>query len=111
MDAIMQNPILMAVVGILLLVLLFSLLKKLLKLALIVVAVAIIWLGYMHFYGGGIPEDTMDKLSKTSDAVEGAVDELKPIVDEVIDDAVEKAKPEIEKAKDKVVDKIKEELQ
>ncbi len=111
MDAITQNPILMAVVGILLLVLFFSLLKKLLKLALIVVAVAIIWLGYMHFYGGGIPEDTMDTINKTSDAVEDAVIEIKPIVEEAIDDAVEKTKPEIEKAKDKVVEKIKEELQ
>lgn len=111
MDAIMQNPILMAVVGILLVILFFSLLKKLLRLALIIVAIAIIWLGYMHFFGGGIPEDTMDKLNQTSDVVEDAVDELKPIVEEAIDDAVEKAKPEIEKIKDKAAEKIKEELQ
>ena len=77
MDAIMQNPILMAVVGILLVILFFSLLKKLLRLALIIVAIAIIWLGYMHFFGGGIPEDTMDKLNQTSDVVEDAVDETK----------------------------------
>jgi glucan phosphoethanolaminetransferase (alkaline phosphatase superfamily) len=111
MDTILSNPILMVVFGILIAVLFFSLLKKLLKLALIIVAVLIIWLGYMHFYGGGIPEDTMDTINQTSEVLEDAVDELKPIAEDALDGAVEKVKPEIEKAKDKVVEKIKEELQ
>lgn len=111
MDMIQQNPVIMTVVGIILVILFFSLVKKLLKLALIIVAVAIIWLGYMHFYGGGIPEETMETINQTTEVLEDAVEELKPIVEEAIDDVLEKAKPEIEKAKEKVIEKIKEELQ
>ncbi|MBT7311503.1 hypothetical protein HN843_07030 [bacterium] len=110
MSTLLQNPIVMVILGILLVILFFSILKRLVRIALVIIAIAIVWFGYMHFIGGGISDDTMETIEQATEEVKDAIDELKPVVEDVVDDAMEKAKPEIEKVKDKVVDKIADEI-
>ena len=63
--------------------LLFSLLKKLIRIALYVSAVAILYIAYLYFIGEPV-ESAVDGLNKMTDEVNKVKEDFKQVIDDVI---------------------------
>ena len=92
-NIIINDPVYITIAVILAIAVIFSMVKKLLKFAVILIAICVLYVGYLYYTGEEIPEtsdDLIEDVSKrTEDAVEGLLEkseDLKKKVKKVIKD-------------------------
>ena len=92
-NIIINDPVYITIAVILAIAVVFSVVKKLFKFAAILIAICVLYIGYLYYAGEEIPETTDDLIEnisvKAEDAVEGLLDkseDLKKIVKKVIKD-------------------------
>ena len=92
-NIIINDPVYITIAVILAIAVIFSVVKKLFKLAVILIAICVLYVGYLYYTGEEIPEtsdDLIEDVSKrTEDAVEGLLEkseDLKKKVKKVIKD-------------------------
>ena len=92
-NIILNDPIYTTIAIILTAVVFISIFKKLFKLAVILIAISVLYVGFLHYTGEKIPEttdDLMNDISKRSeDVIEGVLNKSEEIVkkvDELIKD-------------------------
>ena len=92
-NIIINDPVYITIAVILAIAVVFSLVKKLFKFAAILIAICVLYIGYLYYTGEEIPEtsdDLIEDVSKrTEDAVEGLLEksgDLKKIIKKVIKD-------------------------
>lgn len=95
------NPVFLAVAVVLAILILFSIIKKLLKITIVTISLLVIYLGYLVYTGREVPK-TADELKETLQEKSGEVKEvinktvkemnrsLKEKTSEIIEDKVEK---------------------
>ncbi len=95
-ETLTSNPVYLAAAVVLALVIVIGFVKKLVKLAVLVLALLVLFIGYLAWTGKEVPT-SMEDIQKT-------------IQEEVIDPGKEMLKDKAEEAKDKAVEKVKEEV-
>ena len=92
-NIIINDPVYITIAVILAIAVVFSLVKKLFKFAAILIAICVLYIGYLYYTGEEIPEtsdDLIEDVSKrTEDAVEGLLEksgDLKKIIKKVFKD-------------------------
>jgi len=81
---IINDPVYLTIAVILAIAVLFSVVKKLFKFAVILIAICVVYVGFLYFIGEEIPktsEDLIEDVSKrTEDAVEGLRDKSEDLI-------------------------------
>ena len=92
-NIIINDPVYITITVILAIAVVFSVVKKLFKFAVILIAICVLYVGYLYYTGEEIPEtsdDLIEDVSKrTEDAVEGLLEkseDLKKKVNKIIKD-------------------------
>ena len=92
-DVIINDPVYLTIAVLLAVAVVFSIVKKLFKFAIILLTICVLYVGYLYYTGEEIPEtsdDLIEDVSKrTEDAVEGLLkksEDLKKKVKKVIKD-------------------------
>jgi phage-related minor tail protein len=94
-EMLVSNPVYMAVAVVLALIILFGMIKKLIKLVLVVAAILILWVAYMVWTGNDISvESIKDGVQTGVENVKDKVFETKLKVNEIVE---EKTKDQINK--------------
>lgn len=94
-EMLVSNPVYMAVAVILALIILFGIIKKLIKLVLVVAAILILWVAYMVWTGNDISvESIKDGVQTGVENVKDKVFETKLKVNEIVE---EKTKDQLNK--------------
>jgi c-di-AMP phosphodiesterase-like protein len=91
-----NDPVYLTIAVILAIAVLFSIIKKLFKFAVILIAICVIYVGYLYYTGSEIPETTDDLIEDVSKRTEGAVENLLDKSQELIkkaDDYIDKKTP------------------
>ena len=99
-ETILSNNIYLAIVGLLLVVIVFSIVKKLFKLAVIVLICFGLWVGYIM-----ISEDK--GLDEAVDSVGEKFDNYKDAMEEQLDEVLEQGKEVFEEGEKKIEDALK----
>ena len=84
--ALNSDPIYLVIAIILSALILYSLVKKLAKLMLYLVAIFIIYLGYLYFTGQDLPENVNDIIEKGTDIIEQGTEIIEEQIDKVVKD-------------------------
>ncbi|MFH1851453.1 MAG: hypothetical protein ABIA75_03835 [Candidatus Neomarinimicrobiota bacterium] len=95
-ETLTSNPVYLAGAVVLALIIVIGIVKKLLKLALLVVALFVLFIGYLVYTGQEVPT-SLEGIKKT-------------VQEEVIDPGKEMLKDKAEEAKEKAAEKVKEEV-
>ena len=82
--ALYSDPIYLIIAIILSALILYSLVKKLVKLMLYLVAIFIIYLGYLYFTGQDLPENVNDIISPVRETIEDVSDKVNEVIKENI---------------------------
>ena len=92
-DVIINDPVYLTIAVLLAVAVVFSIVKKLFKFAIILLTICVLYVGYLYYTGEEIPEtsdDLIEDVSKrTEDAVEGLLEkseDLKKKIKKVIKD-------------------------
>ena len=94
-EMLVSNPVYMAVAVVLALIILFGMIKKLIKLVLVVAAILILWVAYMVWTGNDISvESIKDGVQTGVENVKDKVFETKLKVNEIVE---EKTKDQLNK--------------
>lgn len=102
-DKITQNPIVLAVVVVLALLVVFAFIKRLIKFALFLVAILVLYFAYLILTGKEVPttpRELKESVEKQVEEVKGAISKK---VDEMSDTAKEKAQEAVEEKMDEVL--------
>ena len=75
-NIIINDPVYITIAVIFTIVVGFSLVKKLFKFAVILIAICVLYLGYLHYTGEEIPVTSDDMIEDVSKRTEDAVEEL-----------------------------------
>ena len=84
-SALYSDPIYLVIAIILSALILYSLIKKLVKLVLYLVAIFVIYLGYLYFTGQDLPSDMNDVLDKSIETIESVGEKIDKVIKENID--------------------------
>ncbi len=95
-ETLTSNPVYLAGAVVLALIIVIGFVKKLVKLAVFVIAIFVLFIGYLVYTGQEVPT-SIDDIKKT-------------VQEEVIDPGKEMLKEKAEDAKEKAVEKVKEEV-
>jgi len=85
MAALYSDPIYLVIAVILSALILYSLIKKLVKFVLYLLAIFIIYLGYLYFTGQDMPTDINDILDKGKETIENVGETIDKVIKENID--------------------------
>ena len=103
-ETLTSNPVYLAGAVVLALIIVIGLVKKLVKLAVFVIAIFVLFIGYLVYTGQEVPT-SLDDIKKS--VQEGVIDPgkemLKEKAEEAKDKAAEKIKEEVDKAVDEVI--------
>ena len=116
LDTILENPIYLILSIALIILIVYSIVKKLFKLALVVSIGLLIYLGYIYYQGGDdglkkTKESIINKARETKDDLIKKAEETKDgLIEDVKEGAIEKVKDEAIKIKDKAQEEVKEVL-
>ncbi len=104
-ESLTSNPVYLAGAVVLALIIVIGIVKKLVKLALFVLALFILFIAYLVWTGQEVPT-SMDDIQKTiqEEVIDPGKEMLKDKADEAKDKAVEKVKEEVDKAVDEALD-------
>ena len=98
-DTLLSNPIYLAILAIIFILLLYSIIKRIIKLVIGIGVVLIAYVFYLHYTGQEVPK-TVEDLRKS---VSGNVDKVKKVTSKSIDQAKESTRKIVEeKAKEKI---------
>ena len=86
--ALYSDPIYLVIAVILSALILYSLIKKLVKLVLYLIAIFVIYLGYLYFTGQDLPTDVNDILDKGRETIENVGEKLDEVIQENIDKGI-----------------------
>jgi len=97
-EMLVSNPVYMAVAVVLALIILFGVIKKLIKVVLVVVAILILWVAYMVWSGNDISvetikEDVQTGVENVKEKVFETKSKVKETVEEKTDDQLNKILP------------------
>tara|TARA_Y100001970_G_scaffold143591_1_gene176473 strand:+ start:418 stop:717 length:300 start_codon:yes stop_codon:yes gene_type:complete len=84
--ALYSDPIYLVIAVILSALILYSLVKKLVKLMLYLLAIFIIYLGYLYFTGQDLPTNVNDIIEKGTGIIEQGTEVIEEQIDKVIKD-------------------------
>ena len=76
-NIIINDPVYITIAVILAIAVVFSVIKKLFKFAAILIAICILYIGYLYYTGQEIPKTADDLIENVSEKTEGAVDGLR----------------------------------
>ena len=76
-DLIINDPVYVTLAVILAITIVFSVVKKLFKFAAILIAICVLYIGYLYYTGEEIPKTADDLIENVSEKTEGAVDGLR----------------------------------
>ena len=76
-NIIINDPVYITIAVILAIAVVFSVVKKLFKFAAILIAICVLYIGYLHYTGEEIPKTADDLIENVSEKTEGAVDGLR----------------------------------
>ena len=76
-NIIINDPVYITIAVILAIAVVFSLVKKLFKFAAILIAICVLYIGYLYYTGEEIPKTADDLIENVSEKTEGAVDGLR----------------------------------
>jgi predicted membrane protein len=76
-NIIINDPVYITIAVILAIAVVFSVVKKLFKFAAILIAICVLYIGYLYYTGEEIPKTTDDLIENVSEKTEGAVDGLR----------------------------------
>ena len=85
-NALYSDPVYLVIAIILSALILYSLVKKLVKLMLYLIAVLIIYLGYLYFTGQELPKNINEIIDPVSGALEGVTTIIEEQIEKVIND-------------------------
>ncbi len=97
-EMLVSNPVYMAVAVVLALIILFGVIKKLIKLVLVVAAILILWVAYMVWTGNDVSVETIREgdqsgVENVKEKVFETKSELKETVEEKTEDQLNKILP------------------
>mgnify|MGYP002639173605 CR=1 FL=1 len=97
-EMLVSNPVYMAVTVVLALIILFGVIKKLIKLVLVVAAILILWVAYMVWTGNDVSVETIREgvqsgVENVKEKVFETKSELKETVEEKTEDQLNKILP------------------
>ena len=75
-NIIINDPVYITIAVTLAIAVIFSRAKKLFKFAVILIAICVLYIGYLYYTGEEIPETVDDLIENVSDRAEGAVEGL-----------------------------------
>jgi len=75
-DVIINDPVYLTIAVLLAVAVVFSIVKKLFKFAIILLTICVLYVGYLYYTGEEIPETTDDLIKGISKQTENAVDDL-----------------------------------
>ena len=84
-SALYSDPIYLVIAIILSALILYSVVKKLVKLMLYLTAIFVIYLGYLYFTGQDLPTDVNDILDKGRETIENVGEKIDNVIKENID--------------------------
>ena len=84
--ALNSDPVYLVIAIILSALILYSLVKKLVKLMIYLVAIFIIYLGYLYFTGQELPKDFNEIKEKIEEGIEQVTEQGTEIIDKVVKD-------------------------
>ena len=84
--ALNSDPVYLVIAIILSALILYSLVKKLVKLMIYLVAIFIIYLGYLYFTGQDLPKDFNEIKEKIEEGIEQVTEQGTEIIDKVVKD-------------------------
>jgi predicted membrane protein len=76
-NIIINDPVYITIAVILAIAVVFSVVKKLFKFAAILIAICVLYIGYLYYTGEEIPKTADDLIENVSEKTEGAVDGLR----------------------------------
>ena len=76
-EVILNDPVYITIAVLLAISVVFSLIKKLFKLAVIIIAVCVLYVGYLHYTGEKIPTTTDELLKDVNKKTKGLVDDIR----------------------------------
>ena len=85
-NALYSDPVYLVIAIILSALILYSLVKKLVKLMLYLIAILIIYLGYLYFTGQELPKNINEIIDQGSGALEGVTTIIEDQIEKVIND-------------------------
>ena len=98
-DIVLSNPIYLAILAIIFILLIYSIIKRIIKLVIGVGVILIVYVFYLHYTGQEVPK-TVEDLRKS---VSGNADKAKEVASKSIDQVKESTKKIVEeKAKEKI---------
>lgn len=106
-----DNPVYLAIAVVLALVILFGVIKKLVKLALVVVAIFVLYIAYLVWTGQSVPTSFDDIQDSIQETVEKGKSRLRDAGDELQEKSKEAVKEKADKEVDKLMDSAKEKLE
>jgi len=84
--ALNSDPVYLVIAIILSALILYSLVKKLVKLMIYLVAIFIIYLGYLYFTGQDLPKNVNDIIEQGAEIIEEKIEQGAEIIDKVVKD-------------------------
>lgn len=106
-----DNPVYLAIAVVLALVILFGVIKKLVKLALVVVAIFVLYIAYLVWTGQSVPTSFDDIQDSIQETVEKGKSRLRDAGDELQEKSKEAVKEKADKEVDKLMESAKEKLE
>lgn len=85
-NALYSDPVYLVIAIILSALILYSLVKKLVKLMLYLIAILVIYLGYLYFTGQELPKNINEIIDQGSGALEGVTTIIEDQIEKVIND-------------------------
>ena len=76
-NIIINDPVYITIVVILAIAVVFSVVKKLFKFAAILIAICVLYIGYLYYTGEEIPKTADDLIENVSEKAEDAVEDLR----------------------------------
>ena len=85
-NALYSDPVYLVIAIILSALILYSLVKKLVKLMLYLIAILVVYLGYLYFTGQELPKNINEIIDQGSGALEGVTTIIEDQIEKVIND-------------------------
>ena len=84
--ALYSDPVYLIIAIILSALILYSLVKKLVKLMLYLIAILVIYLGYLYFTGQDLPKNVNEIIEQGAEIIEQGTDAIEKQIDKVVKD-------------------------
>ena len=101
-DTIFSNPIYMAIAGVLAIMLVYGIIKRVIKLVFTIGVILILYVVYLNYTGQDVPQN----IDELKESVSGELDKVKEVASESLEDMKESTKKVIEKKVEEKVDEV-----